>query len=143
MVRLLIPFRLHPISPTPRIEIPFSIESLPYAHHIFRLPPSSPRDSTDKLFSTLAEAFLLLLDLAISSIRHDPVNVHPGGAPSYNLILTTEHLHVIPRSKEKHLLEGTGEYTSVNALGFAGMLLVKSDEEGEAVKKEGVGKILL
>lgn len=30
----------------------------------------------------------------------------------------------------------------MNALGFAGMLLVKSEKELEAVKKESVGKIL-
>ena len=31
---------------------------------------------------------------------------------------------------------------SVNALGFAGMLLVKSENELEEVKSEGIGKIL-
>lgn len=36
----------------------------------------------------------------------------------------------------------TGEEISVNALGFAGMLLVKSDEELERVKSHGVGNIL-
>lgn len=40
------------------------------------------------------------------------------------------------------MLTGTGEETSINALGFAGMLLVKSVEEAEAVKKEGVLTIL-
>lgn len=51
-------------------------------------------------------------------------------------------MHLIPRSQEKHLLKGTNEATSVNALGFAGMLLVKSEEEGAAVKAEGVTTIL-
>lgn len=62
--------------------------------------------------------------------------------PSYNVILTLEHLHLIPRRHETYTLQETGESLSVNSLGFAGMLLVKSEEELEAVKKESVGKIL-
>jgi ATP adenylyltransferase len=51
-------------------------------------------------------------------------------------------MHLIPRKFETHLLEKTGERLPVNALGFAGMLLVKSESELEAVKYETVGKIL-
>lgn len=51
-------------------------------------------------------------------------------------------MHLIPRRQEAYTLGETGERVSVNALGFAGLLLVKSEEELEAVKKEGVGKIL-
>lgn len=39
-------------------------------------------------------------------------------------------------------MQETGDELSVNALGYAGMLLVKSDIELAAVRKEGVGKIL-
>ena len=52
------------------------------------------------------------------------------------------YLYIAPRSREKHVLEKTGDELSVNALGFAGMLLVKSEAELEAVKEEGVIKIL-
>lgn len=38
--------------------------------------------------------------------------------------------------------EAKGERLSVNALGYAGMLLVKSGEEGEKVRREGVGRVL-
>ena len=48
----------------------------------------------------------------------------------------------MPRRRETHVLAGTGEKLSVNALGFAGMLLVKSEQELGAVKEEGVGNIL-
>lgn len=81
-----------------------------------------------------------LLDLCISSIRHDPT--YPLGPPSYNVILTLEHLHIIPRKEEWYVLKETQEQLSVNSLGFAGMLLVKSDRELEAVTKEGVVNIL-
>lgn len=55
--------------------------------------------------------------------------------------MTVDHIHIIPRKLENHILE-TGEKLSVNALGYAGMLLVKSEDELELVKKEGVCKIL-
>ena len=89
----------------------------------------------------LADAFLTLLDLAIQTVRHDPS--YPAGAPSYNVLLTLEHVHVVPRRQETYALAETGERLSVNALGAAGMLLVKSEPELEAVKTEGLGKILL
>lgn len=83
---------------------------------------------------------MTLLDLVISTVRHDPTQ--PTGAPSYNTILTLEHMHLIPRGREEHVLAETGDRLSINALGFAGMLLVKSEGELEVVKREGVGKIL-
>lgn len=51
-------------------------------------------------------------------------------------------MHVIPRKAETHTLRETGETLSINAMGFAGCLLVKSERELDAVVKEGVGKIL-
>lgn len=73
-------------------------------------------------------------------MRRDPD--YPPGTPSFNVVLTLEHMHLIPRKKDNHTLSETGEPLSVNALGFAGMLLVKSEQELEAVKSEGVGNIL-
>jgi len=88
----------------------------------------------------LSTAFLSLLDLAISTIRHAPE--YPPGKPSYNVILTLEHVHLIPRRIHEYSLPETGETLSVNALGYAGLLLVKSEEELAAVKTESIGKIL-
>jgi ATP adenylyltransferase len=51
-------------------------------------------------------------------------------------------MHIIPRKHETHTLRETGEKLSVNSLGFAGMLLVKNEEQLEAVRKEGWGSIL-
>lgn len=122
-------------------EKPFAIDSLPYANHIRRLPSHlSLSTSDDELSMQLSRSFMNLLDLVISTVRHDPT--YPIGPPSYNFIMTLEHMHLIPRKMEIHVLEETKEEISVNALGFAGMLLVKCDTELEAVKKEGVGKIL-
>ncbi|KAL7281424.1 hypothetical protein ACG7TL_004737 [Trametes sanguinea] len=121
-------------------ERPFTLPSLPYANHVRRLPSSLASAAPSALEPALAHAFLSLLDLAISTVRHDPT--YPPGPPSYNVVLTLEHVHVVPRRRETHTLAGTGEALSVNALGFAGMLLVKSERELEAVKEEGVGTIL-
>ena len=51
-------------------------------------------------------------------------------------------MYVIPRKLENYTLKETGETVSINAMGFAGCLLVKSEKELEAVLKEGVGEIL-
>ena len=92
----------------------------------------------DILEDLLGSAFLGLLDRTISIIRQDPG--YPTGSPSYNVLLTLEHLYVIPRRREN--FESQTESTNVNALGFAGMLLVKTEEEFEVVKREGALNIL-
>jgi ATP adenylyltransferase len=121
---------------------PFSITSLPYANHVIRFPTSLPTSSSTDQLSTLVQSFLALLDLSITTIRNQPSHSHTPGPNSYNVLLTLHHLHMIPRLQEKHKLRETGEEMSVNAVGFAGMLLVKSEEELEAVRKEGVANIL-
>ena len=58
------------------------------------------------------------------------------------MILTLEHLHIIPRKYESHILQETGGKLSINSMGFAGMLLAKNEDELEAMKREGINKIL-
>jgi sulfate adenylyltransferase (ADP) / ATP adenylyltransferase len=113
---------------------------LSYANHVYRFPLTFSSLSVAEQEATLAHAFISLLDLVISTIRHEPD--YPVGKPSYNVVLTLQHLHLIPRSKEYHTLEVSGESLPVNSLGFAGMLLVKSEPELEAVKREGINRIL-
>ncbi len=55
---------------------------------------------------------------------------------SSNFLLTRTWMMIVPRRSEKY------EQISVNSLGFAGMLLVKSEEELEFVKNVGVLHIL-
>ena len=96
--------------------------------------------SNDRLEAILSSAFIQLLDLSISTIRHDPD--YPTGSPSYNVILTLEHLHLIPRKHDAYTLRETEDEISINSMGFAGMLLVRSEGELEAVKREGIANIL-
>lgn len=120
--------------------MPFTLQELPFANHIRRFSSSLSSLSPSELELQLGDAFFTLLDLVISTVRHSPD--YPTGTPSYNVVLTLEHMYLIPRKQETHVLAETGEDLSVNALGFAGMLLVKSERELDAVKTEGVGKIL-
>jgi ATP adenylyltransferase len=66
----------------------------------------------------------------------------PPGTPSYNVVLTRRHLLLAPRAREHFVLRATGERLPVNALGFAGLLLVKSPPELEAVRAEGPVHVL-
>ncbi|GLB37652.1 putative ATP adenylyltransferase [Lyophyllum shimeji] len=119
---------------------PFSLPQLPYAHHIFRFPSNLPSSPPAKIEHTLSTAFLNLLDLVFSTIRH--ATEYPPGKPSYNVILTIDHMHLIPRRTHEYTFPETGETLSVNALGYAGLLLVKSEEQLKAVQSAGVGNIL-
>jgi hypothetical protein len=107
---------------------------LPYANHVIRLPPSLSTLSAEEREQALADAFLSVLDLAIATIRHD--SSYPAGPPSYNVLLTLEHVHLIPRRQENATLTQTNDPLSINSMGFAGYMLVKSDEELEAVRSQ-------
>jgi len=118
---------------------PFALSTLPFANHVRRL--GLPVFATHaELEPALTGAFIELLDLCISTVRHTAD--YPIGLPSYNVVLTLGHMYVFPRLRETHLLAVTREPMGVNALGFAGLLLVKSPAELEAVRAEGPGNIL-
>ncbi|KAG2150976.1 ATP adenylyltransferase [Suillus clintonianus] len=119
---------------------PFSLISLPYANHVYRLPALSNGATPEQLEPILFLPFLALLDLVISTVRHAPD--YPPGTPSYNVILTLEHMHLIPRRWETYTLGESGGTLSVNSLGFAGMLMVKSESELQALEQEKIGTVL-
>lgn len=60
---------------------------------------------------------------------------------SFNVIITDAYIHLVPRTKERYTLP-SGESLSVNSLGYAGMVLVKSQAALDDVKSVGVLKIL-
>ena len=93
-----------------------------------------------ELEASLTDAFLELLELCISTVRH--AADYPAGPPSYNVVLTLGHMYVFPRLREAHVLAASREPLGVNALGFAGLLLVKSPAELEAVRAEGPSNVL-
>ncbi|KDN35824.1 hypothetical protein RSAG8_11258, partial [Rhizoctonia solani AG-8 WAC10335] len=96
---------------------------LPYAHFVQRLHlPKTTVSGTkplseqalEELSGELTSAFLGLFDEAIQSIRlyHSSQSTTTGPAeagrtsvPSYNIIITSEHVHLIPRLREQTLEE--------------------------------------
>jgi ATP adenylyltransferase len=78
--------------------------------------------------------------------RHTDGPQRTSESPSYNVILTLEHIYIVPRAKEQFVadgeIEGAELKLSVNSLGFAGMLLVKSEDELERVRKVTIRRIL-
>lgn len=129
-------------------KAPFQLP-LPYASFTaLILPPEDPA----RLSFYLGGLFLALLDLMVDHLRRlaaapdSPFERLRLSSLSYNVIMTAGYLQVVPRTKEKWVAEGAeGEEEvslSVNALGFAGMVLVKTEQELEAVKKAGVVKVL-
>ncbi|KAJ1300367.1 hypothetical protein OPQ81_005186 [Rhizoctonia solani] len=148
---------------------------LPYAHFVQKLnlpkamvsgaKPLSEQ-AFEELSRKLTSTFLNLLDEAVQAVRlyHSSQSTttslsQVGGSsvPSYNIILTSEHMHLIPRLREQTLEElrpdtawktetDTAAYTpqklSINSLGFAGMLLAKSDAQAQAIKARGVVELL-
>jgi len=127
-------------------DTPFALSALPFANHVRRLALSTSTTHAE-LEPALSQAFIELLDLSISTVRHaasaaaDDSEQPPRGL-SYNVVLTLGHLYVFPRRRETHRLAVSGEALSVNALGFAGYMLVKSQEELQAVVAEGPTNVL-
>jgi sulfate adenylyltransferase (ADP) / ATP adenylyltransferase len=122
------------------LDKPFSLTSMPYANHVYRLPTLSNDASPEQIEEAVFLPFLSLLDLVISTVRH--AENYPSGTPSYNVILTLEHMHLIPRRWESCTLGESGAILSINSLGFAGMLLVKSESERQALEQEKIGEVL-
>lgn len=116
--------------------------------------PSAPEDF-ERVRGELASAFMSLLDEMYHNFRlraQQEESGHPdgshttSGSPAYNVIMTLEHMYIVPRAKEKFVAENGPEggvlELSVNSLGFAGMLLVKSEDELERVRKITIRRIL-
>ncbi|KLT41632.1 hypothetical protein CC85DRAFT_275746 [Cutaneotrichosporon oleaginosum] len=107
--------------------------TLPYLHIVHPLPPShnlpSPMSADDlvELADRLAPALMRSFDLAFDALRR------AGGDRSqgWNLLMTLEHLHLIPRSSPTYVSETLA--IDINSLGYAGMLLVKSEAEDAAL----------
>ncbi|KAG8871649.1 bifunctional AP-4-A phosphorylase/ADP sulfurylase [Tulasnella sp. 332] len=118
----------------------FSISSLPYANHIVRLPDYLPTTASEEITDVLAQAYIRLLDLTIETFMHQSNNEHRGPT-AYNVLMTLQHLHLIPRSRAEYRMPNA-QLLPINSLGFAGMLMVKSEAEGEEVREEGVLKML-
>jgi ATP adenylyltransferase len=134
----LVPLPLDPRAPEVPIErrlgaVPADEQphdaDLPFQHGVIRWSAPAPgaRDS-----ERLRSAYQALL------AHTHALDAPPPGAPSapYNLLVTRRWMLLVPRSVE--CFEGV----SINALGFAGALLVKSAEELGMLKERGLLRAL-
>ncbi|KAL8286272.1 hypothetical protein RQP46_004760 [Phenoliferia psychrophenolica] len=118
---------------------------LPYANFTVGIQPPPGAD----LASYLCGNYLALFDLVIDHLRRSSMNDDSAvlqtpfrlSALSYNVIMTESYIQIIPRTKESFTLEG-GEQVSINSLGYAGAVLVKSQTALDGVKKTGVLAVL-
>ncbi len=104
------------------------IPGLPFVHVLTRPVPvltAPPRDAATELFK-LYRAMLYAVGLNSQSAPYDSTQSGP-----YNLLLTREWMLLVPRSDEFF------ESISVNALGFAGALLVHDELQMELIKDMG------
>ncbi|KAF9241581.1 hypothetical protein BU15DRAFT_87164 [Melanogaster broomeanus] len=118
----------------------FAISTLPYANHVFRLPALSanylPKRAEPDSPSPLSCHF--------STLSYRPcamIPTIPPDSPSYNVVLTLEHMHMIPRRREAYKIEETQELISVNSLGFAGMLLAKTKDSARSFRGVGLESV--
>jgi len=108
--------------------------------------PTPPDVPSSELTEVLGQAFINLLDLTIQTFRHQ--ESPPPGPPAYNVLLTMNHMYIFPRSRGYYSpvadpdVTGETKEIAVNALGFAGMLMVKCEEERDVLLKAGVLNVL-
>ncbi|KAI9632126.1 ATP adenylyltransferase-domain-containing protein [Dioszegia hungarica] len=109
---------VHPTLPYLHITHPLAFPGL-------KLPLQG--DDEEKLVDALAPALMQCLDLGIDAVRRG--NGRQDGG--WNLLMTLDHLHLVPRSAPSFPLADSS--LELNSLGYAGMLLVRSEEEEAAL----------
>ncbi|MGI9274779.1 MAG: DUF4922 domain-containing protein [Endozoicomonas sp.] len=107
---------------------PQTVESLPFRHRISAIPASIAPEKRADNWHALYLKMLAELNLFDSQVSNIP--------KPYNLLMTREWMMIVPRTR------GRLEETSVNALGFAGLLLVKDRERLSQLKKMGPSELL-
>jgi ATP adenylyltransferase len=109
------------------------VPGLPFAHAFCWLPPSMC-DDPEAAAHTSEVRYQALLDASGLGSREELREGRQSGP--YNLLLTRRWMLLVPRSRE--CVDGI----SVNALGFAGSLLVRSAEQMETIERRGPMTVL-
>ena len=100
----------------------FAVRELPFRNYCIALPPGGPRPQE------LLASHSKLRALALADCP-------PGQQPSFNLLLTRAWMLALPRRQE------TGLGLPLNALSFAGTLLVRSAGDLEHVRASPMGAL--
>ncbi|OWZ32838.1 hypothetical protein C347_02633 [Cryptococcus neoformans AD2-60a] len=118
-----------------RLDKPVILPNMPYLHIVHPLPPSAQMpvpptsESIEQLIDFLAPALMRLLDMAFDAARRGSGDKNGG----WNILMTLEHLHLIPRTLPSYPLPSPHPPLELNSLGYAGMLLVRSSEQEAAL----------
>jgi ATP adenylyltransferase len=107
---------------------PQALPMLPFQHAFASV--------TEELLSA-PERLLALFERACARCG---VRVVAGEMTPYNLLLTRRWLMVVPRSRE--CWEADGARISINAMGFAGSVVLRHAEQIDAVRRAGVMNVL-
>ena len=102
-----------------------AVPALPFRHSVARVEVNDYREPLQVAEKTLA--------LYRKMLRATGLEQRPG---PYNFLVTRDWMLLVPRSKEHY------ESISVNALGFAGSIFVRNEEELGLVRRKGPMTIL-
>jgi ATP adenylyltransferase len=102
-----------------------SVPGLPFVHAVAKVESLSALEASEAACRTEAIYQQMLREVGLEN--------EPG---PYNLLVTREWMLMVPRTKE------TYESISVNALGFAGSILVRDEKELELVRAHGPMAVL-
>lgn len=137
----LLPLPLAPLGPPVPIQPVFSLAkqsgsfccmpNLPFRHAFTRLDPK-PTQAPKEAAKILLERYHNLLQ-AVNLLPRTPDHKQTG---PYNLLMTRDWMLLVPRSQEHF------KTISINALGFAGALLVRDTSEMALIKQQGPMTVL-
>ena len=106
---------------------------MPFAHAIARLEPTWIQ-TPQRAAKTTLDLYYAMLDAVGLQIDH--ALGEPMLSAPYNLLFTRHWMWLVPRTAE------FAETISINALGFAGALLVKNEQEMQTLRDQGPLMIL-
>ena len=125
-----------PIPITTRFEKPSDDDvicratRLPFSHVYARILP--PQGQSDReAVERMRELYLAMLQTLGLWQPKDPLTREPQTPKPYNLLASRDWLWVVPRSESHH------QGIAVNALGYAGTLLIKNSAQLELLKQIG------
>lgn len=109
-----------------------TLPQLPFANAFTWLAPSTPQRAARTAF----ERYEALLDALDIGVRRDDPSACPRQRAPYSLLLTPRWMLLVPRTTE------CAESISINALGFAGSLVVRDAGQLETIRRLGPLEVL-
>lgn len=106
-------------------KYPLQDENIPFAHFLAKYPKDIDEEG-------LALSFAALLQRTLTVLREEQAS-----SISYNFIMTTEYMMMIPRRSSKYK-----EKIGINSCGVLGLVLCKNEELLDLVKTDGCLEVI-